>query len=126
MKSPEEIRNELLSAFLALDQHYTESPLTSEKISYLNLELAEHLLNSIKAIQYHYSEEIPEMRIKRKWGEEMVRADKLLKKYSENSDSTNPHSPLQLKRKFDESGYLEQKDFLGEMHNYRTKLKRTI
>lgn len=126
MKSSEEIRNELLSAFLALDQHYTESPLTSDKISYLNLELAEHLLNSIKSLQYHYSEEIPEMRIKRKWGEQMLRADKLLKKYSENTDLANPHSPLQLKRKFDTTGYLEQKDFLGDMYNSRTKLKRKI
>lgn len=126
MNSPKDIRNELLSAFLALDELYRNSPTTTTpdlRVAYLDLELSEHLLNAIKALEYHYRDDVPEMRTKRKWGAEMVRAHKLLKKYSSESDE---YVKLKLKRTFDESGYLESKDFLSDAKENREKLKRKL
>jgi hypothetical protein len=110
-KTPQEIRNELLSVFLALDELYRNSPTITtdpnKRIAYMDIQMTEFLLNAIKTIEYHYCDDVPEMRTKRKWGEEMIRAHKLLKKYSENIEEGNPNSRLQLKRDFDDSGYLE-------------------
>ena len=126
-KTPQEIRNELLSAFLALDELYRNSPGTSDStVAYLDLEMCEKLLNTIKALEYHYRDDVPEMRIKRKWSSEMVRVHKLLKKYSENVELGNEYSDLRLKREFDESGYLESKNFLKDAKDHRMLLKRKI
>ena len=64
------------------------------------------------------------MRTKRKWGEEMVRAHKLLKKYSEPSE--NPYEKLILNKDADDSGYLEQRDFFSDAIDNREKLKRKL
>lgn len=123
MKSPKDIRDELLSAFLSVDDLYRKSPTDGDsKLTYLDIEMAEHLMNVIEATMFHYQEDIPEMRVKRKWGEEMVRADKLLKKYAEDLSTAK----LKLDKKFDESGYLEQREFFGEVATKRVKLKRKI
>lgn len=124
-KSSQEIRNELLSAFLAVDDLYRNSPTASDadnKITYLDIELSERLMEALNAIMFHYREDVEEMRVKRKWGGEMVRADKLLKKYAENSSVLN----FSLKKEFDESGYIEQREFFGDAKEERPKLKRRI
>jgi hypothetical protein len=124
-KSSQEIRNELLSAFLAVDDLYRNSPTASDadsKIAYLDIELSERLMEALNTIMFHYKEDVEEMRVKRKWGEEMVRADKLLKKYAENSSELN----FSLKKEFDESGYITQREFFGDAKEGRPKLKRRI
>lgn len=124
-KTQQEIRNELLSAFLAVDDLYRNSPTTSDadsKIAYLDIELSERLMEALNTIMFHYKEDVEEMRVKRKWGEEMIRADKLLKKYAENSSVLN----FSLKKEFDESGYIEQREFFGDAKEGRPKLKRRI
>lgn len=124
-KTPQEIRNELLSAFLAVDDLYRNSPTASDadsKIAYLDIELSERLMEALNTIMFHYKEDVEEMRVKRKWGEEMSRADKLLKKYAENSSGLN----FSLKKEFDESGYIEQREFFGDAKEGRPKLKRRI
>ncbi len=120
-KSPKEIREELMSAFLALEDLYTNSS-DSSKVDYIEIELAEHLMGAIHNLMFHYQEDIPEMRVKRKWGEEMIRAEKLLKKYTEDLNSET----LSLKSDFDSSGYLEHREFFGETASKRPKLKRKI
>ena len=128
MKSPKEIRNELLSTFMALDDVYRNSPtITTDperRISYLDLELSEHLLNAIKSLEYHYRDDIPEMRTKRNWGEEMIRAHKVLKKYAEKSE--NLYEKIVLNKGADDSSYLEQRDFFSEATSNREKLKRKL
>lgn len=127
MKSPQEIRNELLSAFLALDDLYRNSPTTTDtakRIAYLDLELSEHLLNAIKSLEFHYRDDVPQMRTKRNWGEEMIRAHKVLKKYAENAE--NPHDKLILNSEVDDSGYLAQRDFFEDAPDKRNELKRKI
>lgn len=124
-KTPQEIRNELLSAFLAVDELYRKSPTTSDadsKIAYLDIELSERLLEALDNLMFHYKEDVEEMRIKRKWGEEMIRAEKLIKKYAENPKEMN----FSLKKEFDESGYIEQREFFGDAKEGRPKLKRKI
>lgn len=126
-KTAKEIRNEMLSAFLALEEVYESECKVSidyHRITYLQLEFANHLLNAMKALEYHYRDDNPEMRMKKKWGDEMVRVHKILKKYSENSDEANPHSKLQLKAEFDETGYLEQRAWINDSVTRREKLKR--
>lgn len=126
-KTAKEIRNEMLSAFLALEEVYESECKVSidhHRITYLQLEFANHLLNAMKALEYHYRDDNPEMRTKKKWGEEMVRVHKILKKYSENSDEANPYSKLQLKNVFDETGYLEQREWINDPDTRREKLKR--
>jgi hypothetical protein len=116
-------REELLSAFLGVVDLYKSSPLCDpSKISYIEIELAEHLMHSINDVMFHYMEDITEMRTKRKWGEEMTRAEKLLKKYSSDFKS----SDLSLKKEFDDSGYLEQREFFGEVTTSRPRLKRKL
>ena len=123
-KSPQEIREELMSTFVTLYDLYQKSPKTSnpDKISYIDIEMAEHLMNSINDMMYHYMEDVPEMRVKRKWGEEMVRADKLLKKYAEDLTAAK----LKMKKELDTSGYLENRDFFGDAVDARPKLKRKM
>jgi hypothetical protein len=79
-------------------------------------------MEALNTIMFHYKEDVEEMRVKRKWGEEMVRADKLLKKYAENSSELN----FSLKKEFDESGYITQREFFGDAKEGRPKLKRRI
>jgi hypothetical protein len=125
MKSIKEIKNELLSAFISLENSYRNNPRNTtdadKKISYLDIELCEHLLNGIKALEYHYRDDIPDMNVKRNWNEEMVRAHKLLKKYS--IKTSNNFDKLKLKREFDDSGYLKHRDFFEEASNKREDLK---
>jgi hypothetical protein len=124
-KTPQEIRNELLSAFLAVDDLYRNSPTTSDadsKVAYLDIELSERLMEALNSIMFHYKEDVEEMRVKRKWGEEMLRAEKLLKKYAEDFTNAN----FSLKKQFDESGYLDQREFFEEASTLRPKLKRKI
>jgi hypothetical protein len=78
----------------------------------------------MKALEHHYRDDNPEMRTKKKWGEEMVRVHKILKKYSENTDEDDQHSELQVKSEFDETGYLEQRKWINDPVTRREKLKR--
>ena len=118
MKNILEIRNELLSAFLSLDEHYRER-VDTQKISYLDIEISEKLLQAIEILMYHYQEEVPEMRVKRKWGEEMIRAEKLLKKYG----TPSINEPVKLNSKFDLDNYLEAREFLNGVKESRAPLK---
>ena len=83
--------------------------------------MCEHLLNAIKALEYHYRDDVPEMRTKKMWNEEMKNAHKVLKKYGEQSD---PNSKYQLQQKFDETGYLAHREFIKEAKTRREELKR--
>jgi hypothetical protein len=125
-KTAKEVRNEMLSAFLSLEEVYeSECQSTDQhRITYLQLEFANHLLNAMKALEHHYRDDNPEMRTKKKWGEEMVRVHKILKKYSENTDEDDQHSELQVKSEFDETGYLEQRKWINDPVTRREKLKR--
>jgi uncharacterized protein (DUF1499 family) len=124
-KTPKEIREELLSVFLSLEELYRSSPTTSEadqKLAYIEIEMTEHLMGAIQDIMFHYQDDVPEMRIKRKWGEDMLRAQKLLKKYAENLEDMKP----KLKKEFDDTGYLENRDFFSDAASHRPRLKRKI
>jgi len=110
MKSPKEIRNELLSAFMTLESSYTNLTNDNEKLNYIELNLCEFLLNSINDTMIHYSKDVLSMDKKKNWNNEMIRCKKLLEKYSEFKDSN-----LILKREFDSSGYLEESDFLKDL-----------
>ncbi len=126
-KTAKEIRNELLSAFFSLEEVYERECKVSvehHRIDYLQLEFANHLLNAMKSLEYHYRDDNPEMRTKKKWGEEMKRVHKLLAKYSENEEDKNAFSKLTVKPEFDETGYLEQRKWVREMRNNRPALKR--
>ena len=59
------------------------------------------------------------MRVKKNWDEHMINAHKMLKKYAELENPENDYSNLQLKRKFDESGYLAQRDWIEEIKTKR-------
>jgi hypothetical protein len=52
----------------------------------------------------------------------MIRAEKLLKKYAEDVTNAN----FSLKKQFDESGYLDQREFFEEASTSRPKLKRKL
>lgn len=126
-KNLKDIRNELLQAFLELEASYLNGPTTTTshiKIAYLEIDMCEHLLNAVKALEYHYRDDIPEMRTKKNWNTEMKNAHKLLKKYGENSEKGNSYSKLQLQRKYDDHGYLEQKDWLKDARLKREPLKK--
>lgn len=121
-----DIRNELLSSFLALDEMYRKLANTNpdRTIGYLDIEFSEHLLNALKSLEYHFRDDVPEMRTKRKWVDEMKRAHKLLAKYGEKNEPKNESSRLCLKKEFDDSGYIEQRSFFEGITNDRKKLKR--
>lgn len=120
-----DIREELLETLKDLEESYLNSPETDkEKISYVNVKMCEHLLNMIKSVDYHYRESVPELRTKKKQGPEILRATKLMKKYGELSDESNKWSDLQLKLKYDTSGYLAQREFFSEAVDSRADLKR--
>jgi hypothetical protein len=126
-KTPREIRDELLQSFLELEASYFEGPTTTvpeKRVAYLELEFCEHLLNAIKALEYHYRDDVPEMRTKKRWNSQLKRANNLLKKYGENSDKNSEYSKLQLKLEFDSSGYLEHRNYIREATDKRLELKR--
>jgi hypothetical protein len=126
-KTAKQIRNELLSAYFSLEEVYEREcnhAVEHHRIDYLQLEFANHLLNALKALEYHYRDDRPEMRTKKKWGEEMKRAHVLLKKYAENEEAENPLSKLSLKSEFDDTGYLSHKEWIHEMSTKRKELKR--
>jgi len=128
-KVPKEIRNELLESFFSLEKSYQELAKTTDterKTSYLDLEMSEHLLNAIKALEYHFRDDVPDMRTKKRWNKELKAANRLLKKYGENSEKENEFSKLQLKIEFDDSGYLEKRRFFAAAADNRTVLKRKI
>lgn len=117
-KTAKEIRNELLSAYFALEEVYERECKVSvehHRIDYLQLEFANHLLNAMKALEYHYRDDNPEMRTKRKWGKEMKRVHKLLEKLSENEEPGNDLSNLVIKAELDDTGYLKQRAYIKEM-----------
>jgi hypothetical protein len=123
-----EIRDELLEAYIDLEKSYMESPETTtdpeKRIMYLEIQMVESLLNSMKALEYHYRDDIPEMRTKKKWNDQMKRVHKLLKKYSELSEPSNPYSNLQLQEKFDETGYISHRKYIEDLKTQRVELKR--
>ena len=124
MKTPLEIRNELLASFLELEASYLTPGVTCTNpdatISYLHLNMCEHLINAIKALEYHYRDDVPSMRVKKNWDEHMVNAHKVLKKYSELENPENEYSKLRLQRKFDSTGYLAQRDWIEEIKAKKT------
>jgi hypothetical protein len=106
-KPVREIRNELLKIYLDLEASYIESGNDQAKIDYLDIQMCEHLMNSIKSLEYHYAEESPLMRIKKNWNLELKNAEKILKKYGEIQEGK-----FKLQEKFDTSGYVKYIDFL--------------
>lgn len=128
-KTVREIKDELLEAFVELETSYMTVPTTTDperKIAYLQIQMCEHLLNAMKALEYHYRDDVPEMRTLKRQSPELKKARKLIKKYGENKDAGNEFSDLQLQRKFDDSGYLEHRDFMQSMNEERTKLKKNF
>ena len=126
-KTVEEIRDELLLIFLKLEESFLTYPGVEDgdiKSMYINVEICETLLNSIKSLDYHFREEVPDLRTRKKCHDIMTRADKALKKYGELSDSSNKDSDLRLKSKYDESGYVDTRDWFLDMANNRKPLKR--
>jgi hypothetical protein len=126
-KLPCEIRDELLLIYLHLEENFTNHPHIEDgdvKLTYLNIQLCEALLNAIRATEYHFREEIPELRSLKKYDEALERAQKALKKYGEPSDESNPHSKIVLKKKYDDTGYLLERDWFADVLDNRQKLKR--
>lgn len=122
-----EIRDEVLKAFMELEESYMTSPTTTvpeKRVAYLEIQMIEHLLNAMKALEYHYRDDIPEMRTKKRWNDVMKNAHRLLKKYGEHRDATNEWSPYVLKEKFDDTGYLAHRAFMQEAKDKREELKR--
>lgn len=102
-----EIRNELLKTYLDLEASYIESGNDQAKIDYLDIQMCEQLMNSIRSLEYHYTEEFPLMRIKKNWNTELKNSEKILKKYGDIQDGK-----FRLQEKFDTSGYVKYIDFL--------------
>ena len=102
-----EIRNELLKIYLDLESSYIEEGNDQEKIDYLDIQFCEHLMNSMKSLEYHYAEEFPLMRIKKNWNLELKNSEKILKKYGDIQDNK-----FKLQEKFDKSGYVKYSEFL--------------
>ena len=102
-----EIRNELLKTYLDLEASYIGAENDQEKIDYLDIQFCEHLMNSMKSLEYHYTEEFPLMRIKKNWNLELKNSEKILKKYGDVQDGK-----YRLQEKFDNSGYVKCIDFL--------------
>jgi hypothetical protein len=128
-KNLKEIKDELLEAFVELEASYINGPNTSDpamRIAYLQIEICEQLLNNLKALEYHYRDDVPEMRTLKRQTPELKNARKLIKKYGENKEAGNEFSSLQLQRKFDTTGYLEHRDFFAAAKDEREKLKKNF
>jgi hypothetical protein len=126
MKTLREIRDELLEAYLELENSYIEDPGTEgeDKIAHVEIQLCEALLNAIKNVEYHYKEDVLEMRTKKRWHENLKKANKLFLKYGELKNPEDPYSEIKLQNKFDSSGFLENLDFILDAANRRATLKR--
>ena len=126
-KSIQQIRKELLESYEELKKSYVNLP-TSDKetINYIEIELCEHLMNSIKALEYHHQQIVPRYRVKKTWTPPLVNGAKLLKKYGDPKDPKNPHGGYNLQKKFDETGYIEHKDFFDGLLPGRETLKRKL
>jgi len=126
-KTVEEIRDELLLIFLKLEESYLTYPGVENgdvKAVHLNVEICETLLNSISSLDYMFRQDVPDLRTKKKCHDIMVRADKALKKYGELSDPKNKYSQIHLKSKYDESGYIEHREWFSDVFPSRIPLKR--
>jgi hypothetical protein len=121
------IRNELIGAFMALDEVYVRDSGTKEKTEYIEIEIIETLINSMKRLEYHYREDFPEMRIQKKWNSEMKRTYKLLKKYAEPNDQFyNWLGRLRMKEKYDYTGYTKSRGILGDLFDASEKTLKRI
>ena len=130
LKNLRDIKDELLSAFIALEESYYNASGISidpeKRIAYLQIQLCEHLLNSLKSLEYHYRDDVPETRTVKRQPPELVKANQLIKKYGENVDPGRIYSKLQLQPKFDNTGYLENRSFLEEVAEKRLPLKKNF
>lgn len=119
------IRKEIQEVFENLEyQHSLNYKASSLRTSHLDIEIAECFLNAIKSLEYLFRDDVPEMRAKKNWSVSLKNAHRILKKYSESSDEGNIYSNLQLKSKFDSSGWLEHRDYMKDMVE-TTKTKKT-
>ena len=109
MKSIIEIRNEALEVLINLESSFISLDGKEEKITYLEIRLIESILNAIKHLEYHYRDDIEGMRLKKNWDEYLIKANAFLKKYGECKDE---YSPYTLQKKFDNTGYIENRDFI--------------
>lgn len=126
-KSIENIREDLFIAYEELKKSYIDLPTSNkETINYIEIELCEQLMNSLKALEYHHQQEVPRYRVKKTWTYPLVRAFDLLKKYGEPKDTKNLHAGYNLQKKYDSSGYIEHKDFLDGLLPGRETLKRKL
>jgi hypothetical protein len=128
-KTIREIRDILLEAFLELEEAYMTGPTTTipeKRIQYLEIRMCEQLLNDIKALEYHYRDDVPEMRTYKRQSPQLKKARTLIKRYGENVVPGNANSKLKLQTKFDDSGYLEHRDFMESMKEERETLKKNF
>ena len=126
-KTVEEIRDELLLIFLKLEESYLTYPGVEDgdvKAIHLNVEICETLLNSIRSLEYMFRSDVPDLRTKKRCHDILVSADKVLKKYGELSDPKNKDSYIHLKSKYDESGYIENREWFSDIIPSRKPLKR--
>ena len=118
IKSLIEIRNELLEAYLELEDSYLNAETTTiseKRISYLEFKMCEQLLNNIKLLAHHYKDDVVNQRYKKHWNAPLVKANKLLEKFGENKDPNNDCSEIVLRKKFDPFGYIENRNFIDEI-----------
>lgn len=126
-KTVKSIREDLFVAYEDLRKSYIELPGSNEEtINYIEIELCEKLMSSIKSLEYHHLQAVPRYRIKKTWTYPLVRAFSLLKKYGEPKDSKNLHAGYNLQKKYDASGYIEHKDILDGLLPGRESLKRKL
>ncbi len=126
-KSIQQIRKELFESYEELKNSYSNLPNSDiETIDYIEIDLCEHLMNAIKAMEYHHQQIVPRYRVKKTWTKPLVNGDKLLKKYGDPKDPKNLHAGYNLQKKFDVSGYTEHKDFFDELVSGRETLKRKL
>ncbi len=126
-KSIQQIRVELLESYEELRKSYLELPHSDEEtINYIEIELCENLMKSMKAIEYHHQQIVPRFRVKKTWTSPLKNGAKLLKKYGELKDAENPHGGYTLQKKFDDTGYIDHKDFFDGLLPGREALKRKL
>ena len=114
-KTPKEIRDELLQAFLELEAEYMTGPTTTspeKRISYLHIDMCNSLLVALKSLEYRYRDDVPGMHKKKNYSSSMKKALNLISKYGELSNNT-----LQLKANLDNSGYLKNLEFLNDLRS---------
>lgn len=106
-KKLERVRDKLFKAYLNLKVVYEEEYYPGYS-NYIEYDICSALLNAIKALEFHYRDNIPERRSYNRHNS-YKEAMKLLKQHSELKYSKNSYSDLILKRKIYNQDFMEPK-----------------